>query len=382
MKNLFPGYYRPTDDEFEELWANCTFVPDTNVLLNLYRTSPSAKETLMEIFEQISDRLWIPHQVALEYQTRRLGVISKQLHAYREVQEYLQKEAGAISGKLSEYRRHAFLDIDLLNARIEKVFSSIRKQVEKQQKVHPDWLGNDPIHEELTTLFEGKVGIPYTDEQLQAIHKDAEQRYERKQPPGFRDEKKDENKYGDVVLWRQFLDYAANQRTPVIFVTDDTKDDWWHRHEGRTISPHPKLIEEFRNNCNVAFYMYDSNQFAKWAQKYLERNDKPEVLNELRELREIDEVETSFEAFLRSTLEVMRRNEEARQAILQTINRVPLEELMRRNEEARRARAFDLLNNPAIRHPQLKATRKIEGSLEQENADKNSDADVPDQDDS
>lgn len=165
MKNLSPGYYRPTDDEFEELWANCTFVPDTNVLLNLYRTSPSAKETLMEIFEQISDRLWIPHQVALEYQTRRLGVISKQLHAYREVQEYLQKEAGAISGKLSEYRRHAFLDIDLLNARIEKVFSSIRKQVEKQQKVHPDWLGNDPIHEELTTLFEGKVGIPYTDEQ-------------------------------------------------------------------------------------------------------------------------------------------------------------------------------------------------------------------------
>lgn len=42
----------------------------------------------------------------------------------------------------------------------------------------------------------------------------------------------------------------------------------------------------------------------KWAQTFLNRNDKPEVLDELRELREIDEQETAMEAVRRYMLEV------------------------------------------------------------------------------
>ena len=36
MRDLFPSYYRPTDEEFKELWEKCTFIFDANVLLNLY----------------------------------------------------------------------------------------------------------------------------------------------------------------------------------------------------------------------------------------------------------------------------------------------------------------------------------------------------------
>jgi len=70
MKNIFPGYYRPTEEKFSNLWNSCLFVLDANVLLNLYRYSQETSNELIQILKQISDRLWIPHQAALEYQKK------------------------------------------------------------------------------------------------------------------------------------------------------------------------------------------------------------------------------------------------------------------------------------------------------------------------
>jgi hypothetical protein len=49
---------------------------DTNVLLNLYRL-PDGPDSTLKVFGQIQERLWIPHQVALEFQTNRITVISE-----------------------------------------------------------------------------------------------------------------------------------------------------------------------------------------------------------------------------------------------------------------------------------------------------------------
>jgi len=60
MRETFRGYYRPTDDEFSQLWEKCVVILDTNVLLNLYRYPSEARDDLLKVFQQISDRLWIP----------------------------------------------------------------------------------------------------------------------------------------------------------------------------------------------------------------------------------------------------------------------------------------------------------------------------------
>ena len=60
MRETFRGYYRPTHDEFSELWEKCVVILDTNVLLNLYRYPSEARDDLLKVFQQISDRLWIP----------------------------------------------------------------------------------------------------------------------------------------------------------------------------------------------------------------------------------------------------------------------------------------------------------------------------------
>jgi hypothetical protein len=125
----------------------------------------------------------------------------------------------------------------------------------------------------LSDLLEGKVGKPYSEEELENIYQKAEKRFNYKKPPGYKDAKKPIPKnYGDVVLWFQLIDYAREQQKPIIFVTDDNKEDWWLKYEGETLEPRPDLIQEILSEVGVEdfqFYMYHSDQFMVYAGKFL-----------------------------------------------------------------------------------------------------------------
>jgi len=60
MKKVFSAYYRPTEQEFQELWKSCLFVLDANVLLNLYRYSERTREEFVRILSEVRPRLNIP----------------------------------------------------------------------------------------------------------------------------------------------------------------------------------------------------------------------------------------------------------------------------------------------------------------------------------
>jgi hypothetical protein len=72
MRDLFPGYFTPTDAEFEKLWSECVFGFDANVLLGLYRSTPETQEIFFAVLEKIKDRIFLPHQAASEYLRNRL----------------------------------------------------------------------------------------------------------------------------------------------------------------------------------------------------------------------------------------------------------------------------------------------------------------------
>src|SRR4051794_11824543 len=85
MRTKFPGYLQPSPDEFSALWQTCFFVLDANVLLDLYRGTPTAAEEAVGALEQIRDRLWLPYQVALEYQRHRTSAPVKHIKEYRDL---------------------------------------------------------------------------------------------------------------------------------------------------------------------------------------------------------------------------------------------------------------------------------------------------------
>lgn len=141
--------------------------------------------------------------------------------------------------------------------------------------------------DKIDNLFSGKIGNSSNEEEFQKICKQVKSRFEQKQPPGYKDQNKskDIEKYGDAILWLQVIDYAKTKNKPIIFITDDVKEDWWKRHEGKTISPRPELIQEIKTKAKVDFWMYTGDRFLMYAGQYLKLLEEPEVAKEAKEIR-------------------------------------------------------------------------------------------------
>lgn len=294
MKACFPGYYRPTRDEFRTLWDNCLFVLDANVLLNCYRYSENTRQKLMNVFEAIADRLWVPHQAALEYHKRRLDVIAEQVDAYDKIETLLQQARTTLIGHLRSHSRHPLISVDSIVKRIDAAFNRVLRDLRKHKADHPDFLEEDPVRDKLTALLEGKIGPPYSPERIRQIYELGKKRYEQGIPPGYKDNQKkaDADRYGDLVLWFQVVDYAKEVKKPIVLVTDDGKEDWWWQFRGKTIGPRPELVEEMLNEAGVRFYMYRTDTFVGYAEEPLGLTDTEEAIREVKEVRKLTEERT------------------------------------------------------------------------------------------
>jgi hypothetical protein len=285
MRDLFPGYYKPSQKDFDELWQNAIFSFDANILLNIYRYSPATREKLFEIFETAKHRIFIPHQAVKEFQKERLTVISHQLKPYDEIQELLDESFDELEKKLNEYRnRHsftAFVDMDNISNKIKTANDKVKNKLNASKQTYLDLLSDDTLRDRLTELTEDQVGQPYSEEDLEALYKKAKARFEKKQPPGYEDSGKSiPEAYGDVIIWHQLIRHAKEKQKPLIFVTDDSKEDWWLKHKGKTIGPRPELIEEMLAETGMKFYLYTSAKFIEYAGKFLNIDEKPEILEE------------------------------------------------------------------------------------------------------
>lgn len=67
MKELFRGYFPFSDEENSDMWENCIFVFDTNVLLSMYKYKEKTRTAFIDLLNKIKDRIWIPYHVAYEF---------------------------------------------------------------------------------------------------------------------------------------------------------------------------------------------------------------------------------------------------------------------------------------------------------------------------
>jgi PIN like domain/JAKMIP CC3 domain len=328
MRKSFLGYYRPSEAEFRKLWGKCLFVPDANVLLNLYRYSEDTRAKLIEILQRLESRLWVPHQAALEYQRNRLEVISAQREAYKEIEHLLVDTLNKLGTQLKTYKRHPLINTDQLLTSIRSAFEAQATMLQQARQKHPDLLRADEVREALTNLLDGKVGPAYSESRLREISQEGAQRYSRSAPPGYKDSKsKDGDRaFGDLILWFQIIDKATKDKVPIIIITDDVKEDWWWRHEGKIVGPHPELVEEIRTKANVDFYMYVSDQFMEYARQFLKQDVDQGAIDEIREFRRQQEVRRNeVERFLVEQEHRLHKLEHDRLAVGANVERLEAE---------------------------------------------------------
>lgn len=290
MKEIFPGYYRKSEEDIKRIWEHGIIMFDTNVLLNLYRYSDSTQQTIIDLIKKFSKQIYLPHQAALEYNRNRYEVIAEQEKAYN---EFLEKIA-QIQKDLQSTSKPPFLSTKVdkeLNTIFEKVGAEVKESIEK----YCEFLKIDPIYNSISELFKDRITKPFSDEELKDIYKEGEERFKNKTPPGFEDEKTKEGirKYGDLVMWKQIIILAKELKKDVIFITDERKIDWWWKiKDGRNMGPRHELVEEIKLQANVDFHMYSSERFLSYGQSFLKEKINQQALEEIKAMKkaELEEI--------------------------------------------------------------------------------------------
>lgn len=294
MRNLFPAYYKPSDEEFDQLWRSGVFVFDTNVLLKVYQLDKNLRTVLLSLFEQLAqqNRLWIPYQAAREYHKnifpKILGQEALLDQAFTEKDGLVPLLKGVLT-RAKIFETHPIVSHKELCGVVEDAIAKIEKLFDKGDQLTNYKKDCELLSLKMSQLFEGRVGNPYDEETLSKKRKEADDRYKSLVPPGYMDKKEKDklwegertnptgiipgDPYGDALLWFQMLDFASADKRPIVFTTDDAKADWWYKVNGKRVGPRPELGTEMRQIAGVNFHMYDSAKLMEIAGDYFEFSD-------------------------------------------------------------------------------------------------------------
>lgn len=285
MRNEFHNYLPMSESTIEEMWSTCLFVFDTNAILDLYRLSDTARQQYLNLLKVLEARTWIPHQVGLEFMRNRHDVISSQVLLFGKARDFIEKLRKEIDSSINSFlsfRIHPSLDKRQIDLLLKEPLNALESQVDAFEKSHPDFSSDDFILEDVLRLFEGKVGLPYSTEEIERIKKEGQSRYANEVPPGYRDKK-----FGDLILWFQTIEKAKTDGIKaLILITSDSKDDWWLKNHGKTIGPHPELKQEMRQKASADFHMYTLERFMVYAQAHILREISNETIEEVRDLED------------------------------------------------------------------------------------------------
>jgi len=262
VKELFRGYYKLTEEEIDKAWSTGFISLDTNVLCNLYRYSEETRVELLKAIGSYSGQLWLPYHVASEFHRNRPDVIGEQIKTYDATIAGMKKMEDDIVKNL----KTPHLSPEVVG-KFKDVIDACIKDLTEKKEFYLGLLQHDTILAEISDLFDEKVGDSFTAEDLSTLEKDGEQRYKKEIPPGYKDANKNENKFGDLIIWKQLITKSNKDNLPFIFIMDDLKDDWWLRVQGKTISPRPELLQELYGETKQVFHLYDSHRFLQFAAK-------------------------------------------------------------------------------------------------------------------
>lgn len=282
MKNKFLGYYWSDEDYENEVWENGMLVVDTNVLLDIYRVSPETSADLIKVLKTYAEkeRLWIPYQVALEYHEELYHVVYSQMRNFDSAYKCLND----FKEKISQKRNHPFLT-DAQYQDIEKVTNDIKSAFDKQKENLKQSVKGMSLKTEIADIFNRRVGEELSEDDLQKIREEGQQRYKKKVPPGYKDENKpDDKKYGDLIVWKQIMSYAKENQRHVIFVSSDTKEDWYLKEGAQLIMPHPLLFQEFEKETEKHILIYSLELFLKIVRERKFTDVKDGTIDELEKI--------------------------------------------------------------------------------------------------
>ncbi|MCQ4148602.1 PIN-like domain-containing protein [Rhodococcus qingshengii] len=297
MRAEFPEWYPLADDELARTITDGTIAVDTNVLHQLYRLGTEQRNEVLGVLRNpaVRDRIWVPHQVALEYQRNRLKVGRDQGHAY----DAVTTEIATATNKLSEVINQNIRDKKIRDQIKEAVHqalapvSALVTELRGEHVIDADTLRtSDPIRAALDKLLDKphRIGPKPDEKVIEDRIKDSVARYDKDIPPGYADakaKKPKDNPEGDYLIWCEILDHAEANQRPLLFVTNDTKEDWYQLDDRIPVAPRIELKREIATKTKHPYHQLTLEQFLRLANEHLGTETSDATLTTVGQLVEL-----------------------------------------------------------------------------------------------
>jgi hypothetical protein len=300
--------------------SDCSVFLDTNLLAWAFRLNDTASLEFQQWLDELArlERLIIPAWAVHEYNHHLLRndpkfffphkAVSKQLSVnLEELDRVVHLMTSDYSAREFEYEnRDKFIE----------AFSDTSKTIKKCM----DQLDKNYIQRrnDLIIFFEeliAKCALRSDVHELaDAVAREAPARYVNRLSPGYNDSKNPENSNGDLIIWKEILDYCKSKDIKkAVFITNDCKSDWVYTPpnlilpNGSLISgtnvkarlvklPKPDLIAEFeRYTGSKHFHIFSSESVINGLSSEELNHSRAQDFRHLASAIKLDLAQTSTE---------------------------------------------------------------------------------------
>lgn len=247
MRRHFPEFYeRPSSEDLDALYHDATIVVDTNVLLALYKSSRKTRNQILGILRALRDRLWIPNQVALEFQRNRLAVIHSRNTAARKI---INDTKSKIAKAIEELNRSDGEDqeTNAVLIALSDTYTNLADFIKHATNEHVFPFSDATSDDKVRTALDELIGDHICEEPDREIRNKRIDEFATRSadgvPPGLGDLRKDtrQGAAADYLVWCEILCLAEQFERPLLFVTNDVKKngsgDWYEPLDKKSSAP-------------------------------------------------------------------------------------------------------------------------------------------------
>ncbi|GKU82914.1 PIN-like domain-containing protein [Niallia sp. NCCP-28] len=243
MDNWNIHFHQPK--KADELINKAVVVVDANFLLSAYQWRNVTVDEVLKVLNKLSDenRLKIPYQVIKEFSNNRPGILKERINDLETTISGLKNDKKSLNERVPMLENHPlFIKAEELQVQYNEAYKVYKDSLVRLRDEIKNLFVYDKYLTELQKIIKKSIFQPEDIETEDTLIRDAQKRFERKTPPGYKDGKKEENNAGDYIIWAHILKIKDD----VIFISNDKKPDWVYQdNKENSISARRELIEEF-----------------------------------------------------------------------------------------------------------------------------------------
>lgn len=266
-------------------------IPDTNVLLNLYRYSPEFSEFGLQCLQEVIGSIYLPATVRIEFGKHCRAAFSDMEKRINNAGKNTEQQVAAARNKIlsscEPLERLHFPEVNVFRSELESLLNRLAQTANKffeerrglELSSHY-WGGSDKVAELVKGIESYSHVFPApSQEDIFTWCEEGQERYKKEIPPGFKDAKNKDGvrKYGDLIIWKELLNFARMQSKDIVFITDDVKADWWESENEQRIFHH-KLVAEFEKTGRTIIACESQDFYTAVSDDYgIEKTDAVEL---------------------------------------------------------------------------------------------------------